>query len=139
TAYLNAFFEGGTVLLILLLKMKGIVLSTNQTLLLVTGCCLAVVLLLLWHFVPDTNFEIRYSEAEPPAAGPDSSFKRLSLLFGLMSMMFGAIEVSEDYLVKIVVQHGLQNYEAIRSMTDSYFSVSSGLIVVLGLLTGKAI
>lgn len=139
-SYLNACFEGGTVLVVLFLKFYGRVLDPNQTLQVILVCCLASLVLIAVQFLPRRNFEIVYSESSADQLSTDGSrLKPLLLFFVIMTLGFAAIEVSEDYLVKIVVKDRLQSYEAIRSMTDNYFSTSCALIVLLSFFTGKAI
>ena len=139
-SYLNAFLEGGTVIVILALKFSGTILNDNQTLWLIVACCIASLLLILFQFLPSHNFEIVYSERSAREGGPDlRALKPLVLLFILVTSALAVIEVSEDYLVKVVVKSHLQTYDAIRAMTENYFSLSCVLIALLSLVTGKAI
>jgi len=139
-AYLNAFCESGTVLVIVLTKIYGLVMNPNQTLDLILVCCLASLALIVMQFFPARNFEIVYSKAgsETQETLP-STLRPLMICFILMSACFAAIAVNETYLLKLVLKDRLQSYQAIRAVTDNYFLLSCALIVLLSFVTGKAI
>ncbi|HEY9869018.1 MAG TPA: MFS transporter, partial [Candidatus Obscuribacterales bacterium] len=140
-SYVSAFFEGGALCVILSLKLSGHVLSANQTLFTVATCCALASGLICIQFLPAANFEALPQEApaEPETNGSPVELKPVTRLFLFMTATFAAIEVSEDFLVKSMLRHTLGTYEAIRSMTDTYFAASCALIVLFSLVIGKAI
>ncbi len=139
-SYLSAFFEGGTVLVILALKLNGRVLDVGQTLCAIIGCCLACLAVIVYQFFPAKNRESAHAKAKAHVSSKLAThLKPLITSFLLMSVAFALVEVCEDYLVKTVVKHTLKNYFDIRAMTDNYFAASCTMVVLFSLIMGKAI
>lgn len=137
-SYSSAFFEGGTILVIFYLKANNIVLTPNQTIGVVIGCCALGLAVLTLYFLPQKNLEIKFSEArETDEKNKSPHLNPLVSFFVLATFLFTIIEVGEEYLVKIVVKDALQNYDSIRAMTETYFSLSSAFIIVLSYVTGR--
>lgn len=137
-SYSSAFFEGGTILVVLILKAYRIVLSPVQTTAIVIACCGICLLLMVWRLVPRHHIEIKFSQTQDThlplhAENPRS----LTKVFMIMVLVFALIESGEEYLIKVAVQGYLQHYDSIRIMTETYFSLSCALIIVFSFVTGR--
>jgi len=139
-SYLATSFEVGTIVVLLSLKIYGISLSPNQMIYLGATIFGLLILFFLIQFCPKKNFEVKFSKKSMAApAIKKSLFKSLLISFIILSALMGACEVSEKYLIKVVLKENLGSFDAIRNLMTTYILIASGLVMLMSLAVGRLI
>ncbi|MBF0492321.1 MAG: HEAT repeat domain-containing protein [Deltaproteobacteria bacterium] len=139
-SYLASSFEIGALLVIIFLKLSKLSLTPDQMILTEICICLSLLFFTALQFYPTKNIEIKFSKKmdEAPILKTDI-FKHLKVVFLVVSLGFGALKISEEYLVKLVLKQELHSFEAIKNMTMDYIFVASALVILASLTTGRLI
>lgn len=139
-SYMSAYFESGTLLVILIGRFLAVDSTSNDSLTLIIVFIAIAALLTGFKFIPIKNIEVRYPKSPDNSLNPKKlGISPMIRLLVLITCLFAVIEVSIDYSVGTMLKNSLVDYQQIRLMTENYFFASCLLIIIFGHLMGYLI
>jgi len=136
-SYLTAYYELGMLIGLFGIKFHPSGAQPSELIVAVGILSLLGIVLIAIQFAPASNFEIHFTrtEEEPPEI-PKRLFRQIFLTFGLMAGFFGAFNLCEEYLIRIVIQENMTSYDQIRNLITNFRFIGSSIAIVGGLSLG---
>ncbi len=136
--YLITADEIGVLLAAASLWLLGTGTSPSQTIYMALMLYGLILLCIGFQFVPNKNFEIKFTSKPHSLSTPPKRFlKMFALAFISLTLCFGAIKTCEEYFLRISLKDGLWSFVEIKRIMSEYTFAASCLSILISYMVGK--